>query len=289
MKSKIFLLLVIVFSFIVSYSHAIDFGQIAGSTISGVKQLAEASKEITPAEEHYIGRAVAAMILAKNSILDNPALTKYINEVGLLLAYSSDRPETYGGYHFAILNSDEPNAYACPGGLILINKGLLKKIKDEDQLAAVLAHEVSHVANRHGIGAIKKSRWTKFAFYAAGEVGKQYSSEEVGQLVGEFQGVVTDVAKKVMESGYSKGDEKNADSDGIHYAYETGYNPQAMIDFIKSEEQSGIGHSSGPFSSHPKPDVRIKELEKSIGELTGPASTDPVRTNRFKTAMAGLN
>ncbi len=136
-------------------SSAQDFGRIISSSIGGIQQIAEASKDITPSEEHYIGRAVAATIISKYPLLQNPALNSYLNKVGLLVAAASDRPETYGGYHFAVLNSDEPNAYACPGGIILVNKGLLKQIKNEDQLAAVLAHEVAHVAHRHGIGAIK--------------------------------------------------------------------------------------------------------------------------------------
>lgn len=265
-------------------AKAADLGDILGSAIGGVQQLAEAAKEITPAEEHYIGRAVAAMIIAKYPLVSNPALTKYVNDVGLTLAYSSDRPSTYGGYHFAVVNGAEPNAYACPGGIILISKGLLKEIKNEDQLAAVLAHEVDHVAHRHGIGAIKKSRWTKFAFYAAGEIGKQYTPGEISQLVGEFQGVVTDVAKRVMESGYSKSDEKKADENGMKYAYRVGYNPSEMIAFIKAEEASGVGGKSGPFSSHPKAKTRIEELEKDIGDMSS-ATTDPVRTARYKATV----
>lgn len=284
MKHCIIYLALAVLIAIPSSAKAFDLGQALGSAIGGVQQLAEAAKEITPSEEHYIGRAVAAMVLAKYPLLDDPALTKYVNDVGLLVAYASDRPSTFGGYHFAVLNSDEPNAFACPGGIILINKGLLKDVKDEDQLAAILGHEVAHVSHRHGISAIKKSRWTKFAFFAAGEVGKQYSSNEIGQLVGEFQGVVSDVAKKVMESGYSKSDEKNADENGMKFAYDAGYNPAEMIDFIKQEEAKGIGSTSGPFSSHPKAEVRVRELEGTLAGLGG-ASTDPARTARFKATV----
>lgn len=268
-------------------AHAVDIGQIVGQAITGAAQLAEAAKEITPSEEHYIGRAVAAMVVNKYPLLDNALLTKYINEVGLLTAAVSERPSTYGGYHFAVLDSDEPNAYACPGGLIFINKGLLKEIKNEDQLAAVLAHEISHVAYRHGISAIKKSRWTKFAFYTAGEVGKHYAPDEMAQLVGEFQGVVTDVAKKVIESGYGIDDEKYADEMGAKSSYAAGYNSSEMIDFLRMEKTRGIGHPSGPFKSHPTPDARIAQLEGITSQL-GPTATDEVRTNRFKAATASL-
>ena len=287
MKRHLTYIMLAALAFLPASAGAIDLGQVIGSAVGGVQQLAQAAKEITPSEEHYIGRAVAAMIVAKYPLYDSPALTKYLNDVGLLVAYASDRPTTYGGYHFAVLASDEPNAYACPGGIILVNKGLLKEVKDEDQLAAILGHEVAHVSHRHGIGAIKKDRWTKFAFYAAAEVGKQYTSDEIGQLVGEFQGVVSDVAKKVMESGYSKGDEKNADENGMKFAYAAGYNPAGMIDFIKAEDAKGIGSTKGPFSSHPKPDVRIKELEKELSDLGG-ATTDPSRTARFKSATASV-
>lgn len=284
MKKYFICCLLAMFSLTPFAAGAFDIGQAIGTAITGTQQLAEASKDITPSEEHYIGRAVAAMILSKYPLLDNPRLTKYVNDVGLMVAYASDRPQTYGGYHFGVLNNDEPNAYACPGGIILVNKGLLNEVRGEDQLATVLAHEVAHVADRHGIDAIKKDRWTKLGFYAAGEVSKRYTPGEVSALVGEFQSVVMDVAKKVMESGYSKSDEKKADADGMRFAYAAGYNPAEMIEFIKAEDAKGAGHSSGPFSSHPKPDVRIRELEKIAGEL-GAASTDAVRTARFKAAV----
>lgn len=288
MKRKLTYIMIATLTLLPSAARAQDWGKIIGSTIGGVQQLAEASKEITPSEEHYIGRAVAATIIAKYPLLDNPALTDYLNKVGMLVAYASDRPSTFGGYHFAVLNSDEPNAFACPGGIILVNKGLLKEIKDEDQLATILGHEVAHVSHRHGIGAIKKSRWTKFAFYTAGEVGKNYTSSEIGQLVQEFQGVVTDVAKKVMESGYSKGDEKNADENGIRFAYAAGYNPESIVDFVKAEEAAGVGTAKGPFSSHPKPAVRVKEMEETLAGLGIKGMTNPARTARFKAAVAAV-
>lgn len=269
-------------------SRAFDIGQAIGTAIEGTKQLAEAAKDITPSEEHYIGRAVAAMVIDKYPILNNSALTTYINEIGRLVANASERPNTYGGYHFAVLGSDEPNAFACPGGIILVNKGLLREVQNEDQLAAVLGHEVTHVASRHGIGAIKKSRWTKFGFYAAGEVGKHYTPDEVSQLVGEFQGVVTDVAKRVMESGYSKSDEKHADEGGIRLSYAAGYNPKEMVDFVRVEDAKGVGHDQGPFASHPKPAARIKEMEETLSQLSGSSITDNVRTARFKAIVGSL-
>jgi len=271
-----------------SNAYSQDWGKIAGSVFGGVQQMANASKEITPSEEHYIGRAVAAMILEKYPLLGDSSLNDYLGKVGLTLAYRSDRPMTYGGYHFAALDSDEINAFACPGGIILVTKGLLREVQNEDQLANVLGHEVAHVAKQHGISAIKKSRWTKFAFYAAGEVGKHYTPSEVGQLVGEFQSVVTDVAKKVIEKGYSKADEKEADSLGMRYAADAGYDPLAMEQFIKHELEKGADNKTGPFSSHPSHAQRLKEVENTIKSegLTG--SVAEVRTTRYNSALASL-
>lgn len=288
MKKRIITLVLITILFgLPASSKAVDIGSIIGSVAGGIGQLAEAAKEITPGEEHYIGRAVAAIVLSRYPLLNNPALTKYVNEVGLLLAYASDRPVTYGGYHFAVLNSDEPNAYACPGGIIFINKGLLKELSSEDELAGILGHEVAHVVNRDGINTIKNSRWTKFGFYAVGEVGKHYTPSNVSQLVGVFQSVVTDVAKKVLDSGYSKSDEKKADELGMRLASAVGYNPAALVTFMESEAAKGK-HYTGPFSSHPSPQNRVTMMKKELSQLA-PGTTAEVRTNRFKGAVAGLN
>ncbi|MFH1829228.1 MAG: M48 family metalloprotease [Pseudomonadota bacterium] len=272
-------------------AHAFDLGKVIGSGLGGIQQMAEASKDITPSEEHYIGRAVAALVLEKYPLLNNSALDNYLNEVGLTVAYHSDRPETYGGWHFAVLNSDEINAFACPGGFIFVTKGLLKEVQNEDQLATVLGHEVTHVAERHGIKAIKKSRWTNFAFYAVGEAGGQvarnYTSAEISQLVDVFQSVVLDVAKNVMEKGYSKADEKEADNLGMRYAANAGYDPLAMAQFIKVEMEKGTG-KTGAFSSHPTHEQRLNEVEATIQSQGLTGSVASVRTDRFKQSVASL-
>jgi predicted Zn-dependent protease len=107
-------------------------------------------------------------------------------------------------------------------------------------------------------------------------------------LVDTFQSVVTDVAKKVIEKGYSQGDEKEADSLGMRYATNAGYDPLAMAQFIEHEIEQGIGNQTGPFSSHPSHDKRLEEVKATIaGEgLTG--SVAQVRTTRFKGAVASI-
>jgi predicted Zn-dependent protease len=267
-------------------ASAFDIGKAISIAVGGVQQLAEAAKDITPAEEHYIGRSVSAIVLSRYPLVDSLALTKYVNEVGLTVAYASDRPSTYNGYHFAVVRGDEPNAYACPGGLIFVSTALLRDVKNEDQLAAVLSHEVAHVAHRHGVKAIKKSRWTNLGFYAVQEVGRQYTPQNISELVGVFQGVVMDVAKQAIDSGYSKADEKDADAAGIEYMAAAGYNPSEMAAFLIAEEN--VAPKSGPFSSHPKSAIRIKELEKKVAALGSGAKTESSRTARLKAAVAAV-
>lgn len=268
--------------------HAIDFGQVVSSTISGAQQIAEASKEITPSEEYYIGRAVSAMLLEKYPLLGNSSLDSYVNKVGLAVAYHSDNPVTYGGYHFAVVRSNEVNAFAAPGGFIFITEGLLKQLKNEDELANILGHEIAHVAERHSIRSIKRARWTNFGFYAAGEVGKQYSQTEAGQIADAFNGVVSDVGKQVISNGYSRKDENEADHFGLEYASRAGFSPNAMADFFKEELAKGASTKTGPFSSHPAMDSRLKDIEGDLAKMGQSSNIVQARTTRYNQAVASL-
>lgn len=283
MKRYIIILIFTVASFVaVNAAHAIDIGQAIGTAITGVQKVAEASKDITPSEEHYIGRSVAAMVIDKYPLVADAALTQYLNKVGLLVAYNSERPETYGGYHFGVVQSSEVNAFACPGGFVFVTTGLLKEVTSEDQLATILGHEVAHVTHRDGINSIKKSKWTDFGFYAAGEAAGRFSPAEVKDLTNVFSGVISDVGKKVIESGYSISDEKKADSAGVRYASAAGYDPNGIVAFLQTEADKGIDSHRGPFASHPKTDSRIKELKAEIEKENLSHQIADVRTNRYK-------
>src|SRR5450759_1031115 len=124
-------------------------------------QATTAARPITDSEEYYVGRAVAAQILSRYKLDQNPNLTQYVNEVGQTVARKSSRPNPFKGYHFAVLDTGDLNAFACPGGIIFITRRLIQTCKNEDQLAAVLAQEVGHVANKDGINSISQARWTQ--------------------------------------------------------------------------------------------------------------------------------
>ncbi len=279
---KKYIIILMVASFFAANAQAFDIGSAIGTAVTGAQKMAEASKDITPSEEHYIGRAVAAMVIDKYPLVQDPALTKYLNEVGLVVAYSSERPETYGGYHFAVVSSADANAFACPGGFIFVTTALLKEVGSEDQLAAILGHEIAHVAHRDGINSIKKSKWTDLGFYAAGEAAGRFSPAEVKDLANVFTGVISDVGKKVIESGYSQGDERNADSAGVRYASAAGYDPNGVVAFLQIEQEKGADMNRGPFASHPKTEARIKDLKAEIEKENLSHQVAEVRTNRYK-------
>ena len=158
-------------------------------------------QDITPEQEYYIGRTVAATVLTQYKPLAKDDLNGYVNEVGQSLAQFSDRPETFGGYHFLVLDSQDINAFAAPGGLILVTKGLLQCCQNEDELAAVLAHEIGHVEKVHGLRAIKTGRLNSALTILAVEAGKNLAGEQLAEVTQAFDESINDITGTLMNSG----------------------------------------------------------------------------------------
>ncbi len=243
---------------------------------TGEKALA-ASKEISDSEEYYLGRGVAARILSQYPLSKDEGLNTYVNKVGQTVARKSTRPRTHKGYHFAVLDSSTPNSFACPGGIIFITRGMIKACANEDQLAAVLAHEVAHVANRDGIASISQARWTEVATTAGTEVAKQYGGS-LGQLVAMFEGSIDDVFKTVIVNGYSRAAEENADRAGVEMLSRAGYNPAAMVAILTA--MSAKGGSGGILGTHPSTSDRLANIKVIAQEAN--TQMEPVRTKRFQ-------
>jgi len=285
MKFRI-LMIVILAVLAAPSAHAFGLGDLkkvdVGKAVKSGKQFVKAAKGITPGEEYYIGRAVAANVLEKYALLNDTALTSYVNRVGLTVARASEKPYTYGGYHFAVLNTNNANAFACPGGIIFITKGLLTKAQNEDELAGVLAHEVAHIAHSDGISAIKKSRWTKLGVDTAVQVGDHYTPSQARALTGAFSGVVGDITKKVLNNEYGKKAEQNADASALRYMNNTGYDPNALVAVVKT-----AGGTSGSYlSMHAKPGKRVAWLENDIKNNHFTGTIANVRSNRFDSKIA---
>jgi predicted Zn-dependent protease len=254
----------------------------AGKAISVGTKAAQktmvAARGISDSEEYYIGRAVAARLLARNSLSQNRDATTYVNEVGQAVAKKSSMPRTYRGYHFGILETSDPNAYACPGGIILITRGLIKECQNEDELAAVLAHEVAHIAHKDGINSINKARWTEVLTSTGAEAARQYGSGVAGSLVSMFESSIDDVFKTLVVNGYSRGAEESADREAVTTLTRAGYNPAALAAILSRLSSRGGG---GIFRSHPLTSQRV-EAVKMLARQGTPSPQEQVRTKRFQ-------
>ncbi|MBF0111900.1 MAG: M48 family metalloprotease [Desulfamplus sp.] len=244
-------------------------------------------EDFTPEQEYYIGRSVGAMILQKYRPYTNQATNQYINLLGQSLAMASDRPQTYGGYHFLIQDSQEINALAAPGGFIFITRGLLRCCKSEDALASVLAHEVAHVQEKHGIQAIEKSRITSALTTIGIEGAKSFGSAELANLTRTFESSISDITTTLINNGYSKSFEKSADINAITTLKRVGYDPNGLLDMLAIMKQRLVPGKNDFGQTHPTPDDRIAVIEKQIGSFK-PVISPNSRQKRFDRAMKNI-
>ena len=259
--------------------------------------------KLTESQEYYVGRGVAAnaMFDGKGNYVGlydrDPVLEEYVAMVGLSVALESDRPETFKGYHFGIVNSSDINAFAAPGGFIFVTTGALRQMQNEDELAGVLSHEIGHVnlrhpedhANRAADQAGVMSLLDEGSSVASGVLsimGKGSTGRNVAALAKGFGSVLDDFSKEIIVNGYGRDSELAADALGVKVLCRSGvrYNPNALKEFIARLPKK----ERGAWSTHPELDGRIQAIDDAIKKQGAVAETDPARTARFKAAMAGL-
>jgi len=259
------------------------------AAVKSTKALRKSFKELTEEEEYYIGRSVAALILTRYKEYRNNALTSYVNLVGNSVAAYSERPEIYAGYHFMILDSNEINALAAPGGFVFITKGLLKTCENEEMLGCILAHEVGHISSKHGLKAIKKSRLVD-AFVTMGQhLSAKYGPQQLAELTRIFENALADITGQLIERGYDRKLEYEADKLGVKTAANTGYNPNGMVGFLGlMAADQGDESGKGWFKTHPSAQDRLKRVQKEVGKIKGAPNTQSVRSARFKQALRGV-
>ncbi len=265
-------------------------GVLTDSEAESVKRSAQAVErtwqDLTPEQEYYIGRAVAASVFQSYPPLDRPEANTYLNLLGQSLVVFSDRPETFGGYHFLLLDSDEINAFAAPGGLILVSRGMLQCCRNEDELAAVLAHEIGHVAMKHGLSSIKQGRLTTTFTIIASESAKQLGGEDLAALTEEFTGSVGDVVLTLTTSGYSRKQETRADAAAVELLRRAGYPETAMITMLERMDQRlGNAGGLGFAKTHPSAASRADALRPTVAAS---GAADTVRQQRFAAAMQSV-
>jgi predicted Zn-dependent protease len=259
----------------------------AGSVTKSIQAVTKTFEDFTPEQEYYIGRAVGAVVLNKYKPYARQGANRYLNVLGKTLAQASDLPETFGGYHFLILDSDQINAFAAPGGLIFVTRGLLRCCENEDALAAVLAHEIGHIQHRHGLQAIKKSRITTALTTLAIEGTKTVSGGELAQLTQTFEDSIFDITSTLINKGYSRAFEREADLAALTILKRVGYHGNSLIEMLESMEKRLNPGASDFAATHPSPADRITYIRASLDESSY-VTTPENRLLRFKAALENI-
>jgi predicted Zn-dependent protease len=255
--------------------------------VKSSKTVSKSFEDITPEQEYYIGRSIGAVILEKYPADNDDAANQYLNQVGQTLARASDMPETFGGYHFLCLDSEDINALSAPGGLIFVTRGILECCQNETAVAAVLAHEIGHVQAKHGLRAIKNSRITNALVTIGIESAKTYGPKELADLTQDFEGSIDDISQTLINSGYSRAYEFEADRAAITIMRRVGYNPAGLVDMLQVMRQRLVPDQQDFASTHPSPESRILEIKSVIG-LVPPVKEVAERQMRFESALKNI-
>ena len=233
-------------------------------------------------KEIAMGRQLAAEIERQVKLLNDPAINEYVNRVGQNIVRNSDAKVPFT---IKVVESDEINAFALPGGFFYVNSGLILAADDESELAAVMAHEIAHVAARHGTKQASKAELVNFAsipLIFMGGVGGFALRQAAGFLI------------PMQFLQFSRSDEAEADYLGLQYLYKTGYDPGAMVSFfekLQAKESARPGSVSKMFSTHPPTGDRIETSKKNIEQVLPDKEQYVVTTsefNRIKTQLAQL-
>ena len=232
---------------------------------------------MSEAQEIELGRKMHPQILQQYGRFDDEQLQQYVSEVGQRIAAKSHRPNLQ--YTFTVLDGDEVNAFALPGGYVYITRGIMAYLNSEAELAAVIGHEIGHVTARHSVRQ------------QAGATAAGVGAMVVGILTGSGDlANVANMAGGALISGYGRDMELEADELGAEYLNRIGYEPEAMIDVVrllKNQEMLEVQMARqenrkprvyhGVFASHPDNDTRLQEVVKAAGKVQNAEDRPPNR------------
>lgn len=213
-------------------------------------------------QEEAIGRDAAATLLGASRPIADRAVQEYVNKVGLWVALHSDRPTL--SWRFAVVDSDDIDAFAAPGGYVFITRGLLLHMHNEAELAGVLGHEITHVVKKHHLNALQKAARLDLAGQAANYEAQQkgYNSDMDQQLMDK----VSNAARNLYSTGLDKDDELDADRDGVVLAARSGYDPYGLLAVLQTLESLDPKSSKMQLllATHPSPADRIAALSAAM-------------------------
>lgn len=240
-------------------SFALDFGSIMKG-LDVAKKAVDSRRDIAEPEEIQMGGELAATLLGASPLVNDAELQRYVNRVGMWLAQQTERPSL--PWKFGVIDHPNVNAFATPGGYILITKGLFMRLRSESELAGVLAHEISHVLQKHQLKAIQKSLGSA----ALGDALNAYAQNSSNPNAESIAKVVSG-GKELYLRGLDKEDEFDADRYGVVIAARGGYNPYGLVGVLHTlAEAPTDGAFALMFKTHPTANDRLDRLGAAMGE-----------------------
>ena len=230
-------------------------------------------------KEIAMGKAYAQDIERQAKIVDDPVIAEYVNRVGQNLVRNSDAKVPFT---IKVIDSEEVNAFALPGGFFFVNSGLIMRAESEAELAGVMAHEIAHVAARHGTRQATRGQFVNMA-----SIPLIFWGGWAGYGVRQAASVLVPLGFL----SFSRGFEEEADLLGLQYLYKTGYDPTAFVDFfekLQSMEKKKPGTMAKVFSTHPLTEDRIKNSQKNIEDILKAKPEYVVTTSEFDSVKSRL-
>jgi predicted Zn-dependent protease len=228
-----------------------------------------------------IGKQYAQEVERSSKLIDDPIVVEYVNRVGQNIVRNSDARVPFT---IKVIDSDEVNAFALPGGFFYVNSGLILRATEEAELAGVMAHEISHVTARHGTRGQSRAEVAQLAMIPLILLGPGGWAG-----YGIYQGLNLSIPIAFLQ--FSRGFEREADYLGLQYMYKTGYDPNAYITFferVQADEKRRPGTIPKIFSSHPPTPERIENAQKEIATILPARDEYIVSTSEFDSVKARL-
>src|SRR5579864_886304 len=230
-------------------------------------------------KEIALGKQLAQEVERQAKVVDDPIVAEYVNRLGQNLVRNSDAKVPFT---IKVIESEEVNAFALPGGFFFVNSGLILKADNEAELAGVMAHEIGHVAARHGTRQATKGELAQL-----GMIPLIFMGGWTGYGIYQAASVLV----PVTFLKFSRAMESEADLLGLEYMYKAGYDPEAFVDFfekIETLEKRKPGTMSKVFSTHPPTDARIQAAQKNIQEYLKAKPEYVLTTSEFNDVKARL-
>lgn len=236
----------------------------AMDVLKGVSTSIEAAT-MTEADEIQVGREVAAQTLGGYPAVRNDELQRYLNQLGLWIALQSPRPDL--PWRFAAVTSDQINAFAVPGGTVLITTGMLEMVANEAELACVIGHEVGHIVRKHHLSLLQKAALLQTGSALAQTSISSKDDKRESKKYFLAQGT------ELFTRGLDRGAERDADADGVLYAARAGYDPSSCLNFMKrlSGTKGKTGALEALYKTHPQASERVAYVQKAMLNLRGAA------------------